>query len=240
VSSTSESSSVPRPESRSETRAEPRHRATRRRPRLRTLGSLVTRHLVVAGVAAVATGGAVATGVVASSSSGQDTVAALMSQAADGAAMDAGTAAELDSREQGLSRSASRTEPQPAADPAKQRQLAQEARSGGQVTRSKDLASGDPREIAQAMLPEFGFSSSEFGCLEALWTKESGWDPHAANPSSSAYGIPQALPGEKMASEGPDWADNPATQIRWGLGYIAGRYGTPCGAWSHSQSNGWY
>jgi hypothetical protein len=63
---------------------------------------------------------------------------------------------------------------------------------------------------------------------------------HADNPNSSAYGIPQALPGSKMASAGPDWANNPITQIRWGLGYIADRYGSPCGAWGHSQSHGWY
>jgi hypothetical protein len=233
---------VPRPESRSETRAEPRHRATHRRSRLSALGSLLKRHVVIAAVAAGATGATVATGVAASSEPGQDTVAALVSQAADGAAMDAGTAAELASREQGVSRGQSRTvtADRPAADPAKLRQLGQETRSGGQVTRSKDLASGDPREIAQAMLPQFGFSSGEFGCLDALWTKESGWDVHADNPTSSAYGIPQSLPGEKMASAGPDWADNPATQIRWGLGYIQGRYGTPCSAWSHSQANGWY
>jgi hypothetical protein len=235
---------VPRPESLSETRAEPPHRPTHRRSRLRTLGNLLKRHLVIAGVAAAATGGTIATGVVATSASGQDTVAALVSQAADGAALDAGTAAELASREQDVSRSASRTgdrsQGRPAADPAKLRQLDQETRSGGQVTRSKDLASGDPRQIAQALLPQFGFSTSEFGCLDSLWTKESGWDVYADNPTSSAYGIPQALPGEKMASAGPDWADNPATQIRWGLGYIADRYGTPCSAWSHSQANNWY
>ena len=219
---------------------------------MRALGNLVKRHLAVAAVAAAATGGTIATGVVATSPTGEETVAALMSQAADGAALDAGTAAELASREQGASRSdsrtgsrtgsrsASRTEPRPAADPEKRRQLDQEKRSGGQVTKSKDLASGDPRQIAQAMLPEFGFSTSEFDCLEALWVKESGWNVHADNPTSSAYGIPQALPGEKMASAGADWADNPATQIRWGLGYIQGRYGTPCSAWSHSQANGWY
>jgi hypothetical protein len=187
-------------------------------------------------VAAAATGGTVATGVVATTEGGEDTIAALMSEATQGAALDAGTAAELASREQSVSRSERRT----AVDPAKLRQLKQETRSGGQVTKSKDLASGDPREIAQALLPEFGFSTGEFDCLDSLWAKESGWDVYADNPSSSAYGIPQALPGEKMASAGPDWADNPATQIRWGLGYIADRYGTPCSAWSHSEANGWY
>ncbi len=112
--------------------------------------------------------------------------------------------------------------------------------AGAAKTGVKDLSKADPRSLAQALLPQFGFSSSQFGCLERLWTKESGWNPHADNPSSSAYGIPQALPGSKMASAGPDWAHNPETQIRWGLGYIKARYGTPCGAWGHSVSNNWY
>ncbi|MEZ5098039.1 MAG: hypothetical protein R2731_19335 [Nocardioides sp.] len=69
---------------------------------------------------------------------------------------------------------------------------------------------------------------------------ESGWRVNADNPYSSAYGIPQALPGSKMASAGPDWATNPVTQIRWGLGYIRDRYGSPCGAWSFKRSHNWY
>ncbi|WP_344369255.1 lytic transglycosylase domain-containing protein [Agromyces tropicus] len=85
-----------------------------------------------------------------------------------------------------------------------------------------------------------GWPSTEFDCLVALWNKESGWRVNAYNASSGAYGIPQALPGEKMATAGADWATNAATQIEWGLGYIQGRYGTPCGAWAHSQSVGWY
>ena len=89
------------------------------------------------------------------------------------------------------------------------------------------------------MLGSYGWPSSEFGCLVSLWNAESGWDVHASNPSG-AYGIPQALPGSKMASAGPDWQSNAATQIRWGLGYIKSLYGSPCGAWSHEQSSGWY
>ncbi len=105
---------------------------------------------------------------------------------------------------------------------------------------SQDLAEGDPRSIARALLAEFGFSADQFGCLDSLYTRESGWNVYADNPSSSAYGIPQALPGSKMASAGADWATNPVTQIRWGLGYIQDRYGSPCGAWAHSESVGWY
>ncbi|WP_017626757.1 aggregation-promoting factor C-terminal-like domain-containing protein [Nocardiopsis chromatogenes] len=101
--------------------------------------------------------------------------------------------------------------------------------------------SGDPKGIAKAMLGDFGWSSDQFsGCLEPLWEKESNWNPSAQNPSSGAYGIPQALPGSKMATAGSDWQTNPATQIEWGLGYIQDRYGSPCEAWSHSQANGWY
>jgi hypothetical protein len=93
------------------------------------------------------------------------------------------------------------------------------------------------RDLMSSM---YGWGSDQFGCLVSLWDRESGWNVYAQNPSSGAYGIPQALPGDKMATAGADWATNAATQIKWGLGYIAGRYGTPCGAWSHSESAGWY
>ncbi len=99
---------------------------------------------------------------------------------------------------------------------------------------------GSPQQIATAMLADFGWSSSEFGCLNELWERESGWNPSATNPYSGAYGIPQALPGAKMASAGADWATDAATQIRWGLGYIKDTYGSPCGAWSHETAYGWY
>lgn len=100
--------------------------------------------------------------------------------------------------------------------------------------------SGDPKSIAMGMLSSYGWSSGQFGCLNNLWTKESGWRVGATNPSSGAYGIPQSLPGRKMASAGGDWQTNPATQIRWGLGYIQARYGSPCSAWAHSVATNWY
>lgn len=94
--------------------------------------------------------------------------------------------------------------------------------------------------IARSMMASsYGWGDDQFACLVSLWNKESGWRVNAAN-GSGAYGIPQALPGSKMASAGADWQTNPATQIAWGLGYISGRYGSACGAWSHSQSTGWY
>lgn len=90
------------------------------------------------------------------------------------------------------------------------------------------------------MLGSFGWSSSQFSCLVSLWARESGWNIYASNPSSGAFGIPQALPGSKMASAGADWQTNAATQIRWGLGYIQQTYGSPCAAWDHSEAAGWY
>ena len=89
------------------------------------------------------------------------------------------------------------------------------------------------------MLGSFGWSSSQFACLDPLWAHESGWSVTAENPSG-AYGIPQALPGSKMASAGADWQTNAATQIKWGLEYIKNTYGSPCAAWDHEQATGWY
>lgn len=99
---------------------------------------------------------------------------------------------------------------------------------------------GSAQAIAYDMVHARGWGDDQFSCLVALWNRESGWNVNANNGSSGAYGIPQALPGDKMSSAGGDWQTNPATQITWGLGYISGRYGDPCGAWAHSESNGWY
>lgn len=99
---------------------------------------------------------------------------------------------------------------------------------------------GSAQAIAYAMLQSMGLGDGEYSCLVALWDRESHWNIYAYNASSGAYGIPQALPGEKMASAGADWATSASTQISWGLSYISGRYSTPCGAWAHSESSGWY
>jgi hypothetical protein len=109
----------------------------------------------------------------------------------------------------------------------------------GPIPESCDEFSGN-REIGCALMLDRGFEISQFPCLNKLWDKESGWNHRAYNESSGAYGIPQALPGSKMATAGDDWRTNPATQIKWGLSYIKGRYGTPCDAWAHSQAVGWY
>ncbi len=99
---------------------------------------------------------------------------------------------------------------------------------------------GTAQAIAYAMLQSMGQGDDQYSCLVALWNRESRWNVYAHNASSGAYGIPQALPGEKMASAGADWATNPVTQITWGLGYINGRYGSPCASWAHSEESGWY
>jgi hypothetical protein len=99
---------------------------------------------------------------------------------------------------------------------------------------------GTAQAIAKSLLTARGLGAGQYNCLVSLWNRESGWNVYAMNSSSGAYGIPQALPGNKMASAGADWATNPTTQVAWGLSYIEGRYATPCGAWEHSESNGWY
>ncbi|MGH8959936.1 MAG: ubiquitin-like domain-containing protein [Jatrophihabitantaceae bacterium] len=116
------------------------------------------------------------------------------------------------------------------------------ASSGSSASAPKvtSVSPGSAQDIARKLLLAKGMGSDQFDCLVTLWNHESGWNTHAANPSG-AYGIPQALPGSKMSSAGPDWQNSAQTQITWGLGYIASRYGTPCDAWSSWQSQGgWY
>lgn len=94
--------------------------------------------------------------------------------------------------------------------------------------------------LGKAMAAAAGWTGSQWTALQALWTRESGWNTTARNPSSGAYGIPQSLPASKMASAGGDWLTNAATQIKWGLEYIAATYGSPAAAWAHETSAGWY
>jgi hypothetical protein len=95
--------------------------------------------------------------------------------------------------------------------------------------------------IAQELMPSYGFSvSSQWACLDDVWMRESSWDKYAENAASGAYGIPQALPADKMATIAADWQTDATTQIKWGLGYIQSRYGTPCGAWDHELADGFY
>jgi hypothetical protein len=216
----------------------PRHVGEKRRTARKALRGTVT----LTGLAAAATGVAVATGVVQSPGSAVNLADSLSPSASndnpntpsgddpDRCAMVWRAAARA-----ALSRADRRTN----RDPAKAAALG--LSSGPAVGGQESLSSSsDPQAIAQALLPKFGFATSQMSCLIPLWMGESGWRVNAENSSSGAYGIPQALPGSKMSSAGADWATNPATQIEWGLGYIAERYGSPCGAWGFKQSHGWY
>jgi hypothetical protein len=99
---------------------------------------------------------------------------------------------------------------------------------------------GTAQSTAYGIMASFGFDpKTYFGCLLDIWNRESGWRYDAEN-ASGAYGIPQALPGSKMSSAGADWQTDPATQIRWGLGYIKNVYGNPCSAWAFEEANGYY
>jgi hypothetical protein len=189
----------------------------------------------MSGVAVAATGIAVSTGVLSSDGSLDGAAVAL---SASGQAHHL-SAADLAAREQSATRSSRSSDDRRAvADKLKKQALTDTA--GVAHTRSVDLTTADPRTLARVLMPQYGLSSGEFSCLDNIWTQESGWNVHADNPSSSAYGIPQALPGSKMSSAGPNWASNPETQIRWGLGYIKARYGSACSAWSFKQGHGWY
>jgi hypothetical protein len=122
------------------------------------------------------------------------------------------------------------------------------AQSAGETSGGTGIQTSAPpadptsaEEIGKEELVDFGFSeSTQWPCLYDLWQQESGWNVYADNPSSGAYGIPQSLPGDKMASAGADWETSPTTQIIWGLGYIKSIYGTPCGAWQNELNYGSY
>ncbi len=105
--------------------------------------------------------------------------------------------------------------------------------TAGQIAASKAYARA-------YILQTYSWGDDQWFALEQLWTRESGWNHLAVNQSSGATGIPQSLPGEKMASAGADWRTNPQTQIRWGASYIKDRYVDPLGAWAHFQKKNWY
>lgn len=132
-----------------------------------------------------------------------------------------------------------------AASPkSKASQEVASARSAMTASRSKarvvKKANESPRQTGRRLASAKGWGGQQFACLDKLWTKESDWTVTADNPTSDAYGIPQALPGSKMASAGAGWRNDAETQIRWGLSYIDDVYGTPCSAWAHSRATNWY
>jgi hypothetical protein len=213
----------------------PRHLGDKRRPARSALRTTVT----LSGLAAAATGVAVATGVIQSPGAPinlADSLSPVASTDSPGT-----QTADVQNRDAVVSRSDDRSrvsDRRARRDPAKAAALGLGA--GPAVGGQESISSGDPQAIAAALLPKFGFDNSQMSCLVPLWAGESGWRVNAENASSGAYGIPQALPGSKMATAGSDWQTNPATQIAWGLGYIRDRYGSPCGAWGFKQGHGWY
>ena len=204
----------------------PKHRGPAAEPALK---KGIKKSVLFSGVAVAATGLAVSSGIVVQQDAVGDNASASLS-----ASQPDTTTSDLSEREKSVSRSDRRT----SLDDAKKDALSQD--SGGQETKTEDLSSADPRDVARAMLADFGFTSAEFSCLDALYMSESGWDPTADNPISSAYGIPQALTGGTHDDLPADYMTNPVSQIRWGLQYIKNSYGTPCAAWEFKQANNWY
>jgi len=147
--------------------------------------------------------------------------------------------AQVESETAALQKALTAAQEKKAADDAAKKAAEQAAAEAAALAEANtvDGAKATAREMAAS---EYGWGDDQFSCLDSLWTKESGWNYQAYNASGGATGIPQALPGSKMASAGSDWQTNAATQIAWGLGYISSVYGAPCSAWSHSQATNWY
>ncbi|MCY4727062.1 lytic transglycosylase domain-containing protein [Nocardioides sp. STR2] len=217
----------------------PKHRAPGKHKAVRAPRRALRTGVALTGLAAAVTGVSVTGGLASSepdalTPAAADVAPATPSPSAGATPEAAGSTAaatplERSSR-QVASRSARRT------DKAKATTLAMSG--GSAVTRSEKLSEGDPRDIARALLPEYGFSSDQFSCLDALYVSESDWRIDADNPTSSAYGIPQAL--TQLHDLPADYMTSAESQIRWGLEYIQDSYGTPCSAWSFKQGNGWY
>jgi hypothetical protein len=210
----------------------PKHRTA---PPEAALKKSLRKSVTYSGVAVAATGIAVTGGVAAKQDAPADTAAATIAsaQAERAQELQVSVPERTDSdRTEEVSRSDRRT----STD--KKQALDQE--SGGQVTRVEDLADQDPREVARRLMPEYGLSEGEFSCLDELWVSESDWDPSADNPTSTAFGIPQALTGGTHDNLPEDYMTNPVSQVRWGLWYIKNSYGSACAAWEFKQANNWY
>ena len=210
----------------------PKHLAPGKHKALKTAPQRALRNSVIlTGVAAAATGLVVSNGVLGTPAG---TAAGDLAAAAVHGVESAQGDAQLERRSE--TAVVSRSDRRGTTDARKVAALS--AANGPAITRTEDLSTGDPRDIARALLPEFGFGDSEFDCLDSLYESESGWRIDADNPTSSAYGIPQAL--TQLHALPADYMTSAESQIRWGLGYIQDTYGTPCSAWSFKSGNGWY
>ncbi len=207
----------------------PKHRNAPAEP---VLKKSLRKSVTYSGVAVAATGLAVTSGIAWKSSS-EDPARAMITAAE---AQRADEPVDMTIVERGEESQTSRSDRRTSQD--KKQALDQD--SGGQVTRTEDLADQDPKDIALRLMPEYGLDQAEFDCLDELWISESDWDASADNPTSTAYGIPQALTGGTHDNLPSDYMTNPVSQIRWGLQYIRDSYGTACSAWEFKQANQWY
>ncbi len=152
--------------------------------------------------------------------------------------------AEKKAEEERLAKEKAEAEEKAKQEAIKLAQAKTQVTSRGGTTRNSSTVTYSLNEYQSyardLCLNTYGWTENDFQCLVKLWNRESGWNPNAHNKSSGAHGIPQSLPASKMASEGADYYTNGKTQIRWGLKYIKGRYGSPSKAWAHSQQKGWY
>lgn len=198
----------------------PKHAAPRR-SRRSTTRRAARRSVLMSSLAVTATGAAVGTGVLVSPVSTVATLAAAGPEVAP-ETVSVAPAAGREVRGEVLSRAADRSSPS----------------SEDEREEKTPPAPQDPRDIARGLLATYGFGADQFGCLDALWVSESDWRVDADNPTSSAYGIPQAL--TELHDLPAGYLTDAETQIRWGLGYIRDSYGSPCSAWGFKQGNGWY
>jgi hypothetical protein len=219
----------------------PKHRAPGKHKAVRAPRRALRTGVALTGLAAAVTGVSVAGGLASSEPDVLSPVAADMAtnppstspSTSPTVSPEATAEATVDERRdsrQVASRSVRRTD--------KAKATALEMAGGSAVTRSEKLSEGDPRDIARALLPAYGFSSDQFSCLDSLYVSESDWRVDADNPTSSAYGIPQAL--TELHDLPDDYMTSAESQIRWGLDYIRDTYGTPCAAWNFKAGNGWY
>jgi hypothetical protein len=232
----------------------PRHAARGRGTRGRRR-SLVVRPVVTTGVLAAVVGGAAVAAAVTEDTASATQLTLAVDRTTTTASTSESRAAIEDAERVTADRSASNAQvavlaarnaalERARAESAAKKRKAQQERAAREAERKRVLANAqqDPKSVARLLLPEFGFSAAQWPCLEQLWIGESDWRWWAENQSSGAYGIPQSLPGNKMASIAPDWRTNPVTQITWGLKYIKSSYGTPCNALSQWQARSphWY
>ena len=211
----------------------PTHRAPGKHKAARIPGRALRTTIALTGVAAAATGVSISGGMLAGDAQLTPAAADVTSSApTTGASTMSDTDLERREQQAVVSRSAVRSQTRAT------KAAALSVAAGATVSRSEKLSDGDPRDIARALLPLYGFSSDQFTCLDSLYESESGWRVDADNPSSSAYGIPQAL--TQLHDLPADYMTSAESQIRWGLEYIQGTYGTPCSAWSFKAGHGWY